>query len=78
MSVTKTYQIVIKYEKDDAGFKGSRREGSTFSSYTEPELSESDLAYEELQKIVLERIQNVVPISQGSTSAHIVGTVSES
>lgn len=81
MSVQKTYTIVIKYEKGDAGTEhqvpaGTR--GKEATSYTVPVLDSGDLAYTELRKIVLKRLNNVVPVSQGITSAHIVGTVSES
>lgn len=41
-------------------------------------LSESDLEYTELQKKIVKRVTAVVPISQGITSCHIVGSVVES
>lgn len=80
MSVTKTYSLTIKYERGDAGSKHevpARTHGAEATSYTVPALSESDQAYKELQKIILSRINNVVPVSQGINSAHIVGEVSE-
>jgi len=44
----------------------------------EESLSESDLEYIELQKKIMKRVADVVPISAGIVSCHIVGTVSES
>ena len=49
--------------------KYSRDDGET--------LLETDLKFTELRKVILEAINGVVPISQGITSAHIVGEVSE-
>ena len=78
MSVEKTYSITIEYEKDNVGQTGKRRGADgAFEDYTIGALSESDDAYTELQKVVLKRIQSVVPVSQGVNSAHISGTVSE-
>lgn len=72
MSVQKTYTLVITYERDDAGYEGKRRgEDAEFEDYTTPELSESDAAYEELQKIVVKKLEQVCPISQGIVSAHL-------
>ena len=73
MSVQKTYSITIKYSRDDAGRSGTVR-GVAF---TTPELSESDPEYVELRKVILKRLADVVPVSQGICNAHISGEVSE-
>jgi len=41
-------------------------------------LSESNHEYKELRKIILKRLNFITPISQGVTSAHIIGKVRES
>jgi len=74
MAVQKTYSIVIKYERGDAGLVQDVRGVKS----TQAALSESDPEYTEIRKIVLARIADVVPVSQGIISANIVGEVSES
>jgi len=76
MSVEKTYSLTVKYEKSTAGLKTSGAEQG--STKTISALTESDHEYTELRKIILKRIAETVPVSQGVVSAHIVGEVSES
>ena len=40
-------------------------------------LGASDLAYTELRAKIIKKLGQVVPMSQGNTSAHIVGSVTE-
>jgi len=75
MSVTKTYTLTVKYERDTAGLVTQK--GAQGETGTVPVLSESDPEFEKLEALVLSAISGVVPISQGITSAHIVGSVSE-
>lgn len=81
MSVTKTYSITIEYSKDDAGQEHevpARTRGAEATSYTVPEMDDDDLAYSELRRVVLAKLNAVVPVSRGVDSARIVGTITES
>lgn len=73
MSIEKSYTIKIKYSRGDAGLV-HEKDGVTI---TQAALSESDDAYTEIRKIILQRLNDICPVSQGITSAHIVGSVSE-
>jgi len=75
MSVEKTFSITVKFSRDDAG--GTTAKGAQGEVAVTPELAESDPEFEKLEALVLSAISGVVPISQGITSAHIVGSVSE-
>ena len=77
MSVTKTYTVIVKYEKQTVGQKGTVPYSSTTRDYEVAALDSDDLGYKTLSAEVKKRLAHAVSISQGDVGAVIVGEVSE-